>query len=706
MTWMSFVYRPRSAVSRTPWLLAAGPLLAAGALLAMVGGCEPQGFMGHDASLDTIQPDSPFVAPDGSTPCSAPEDCDDGVPCTRDSCNPLGYCSHVIDNEICQDDLFCNGFELCDAIRGCVDGPRQSCDDGMVCTIDRCDEATKSCMRMPRDLDEDGDVDFFCDGTDCDDRDPTVSGMTSEICDDFVDNNCDGMIDEAGCGRPPYDVCDAPLAITESGTYPITLTGAGADYTLGCVGMARQDVVLSLTLTEPHDVRIAADADFFTTVLALRTTCDDVSTETECVSGFPGTVRRRALDAGTYFIIVTGYGTGDVVVTVDLTDPTPPPTNESCTSPIDVSAGGHFEGTFLDVRDDHLVGCGFGGSPDVVYTFTLTDVSDVQIDARSVTGEALSWAVGTTCGSTVGEERCAYGTPASGTLHELAAGTYFLVVEGPTYVEVDFTLDVTIRPGTPPIHGDLCTDPIELTLGTPYTGTLVGSEDDYETSCGYHYRDVIHTFTFTEASDVTIDINGGTSYLNASLRPTCDTGGTQLRCDAGAPLHSRIRGMAPGTYYLVLEAGRGGSYTVLVTATSPPSTPMPVTGNDSCGGAINIPMTGGLFSGSTITSLNDYTATTCGGMATSPDATFRLDLTRRSLVTATTDGSSFDTVLYYFTGSCHAGGGETACDDDSGSGSTSLLSRVLEAGTYFFIVDGFGTGTSGDYVFEVLISDP
>ena len=535
--------------------------------------------------------------------------------------------------------------------------------------------------------------------------------MNPEICDDLVDNYCNGMIDEPSCGRPMFDVCDAPLAITASGTYPVTLVGAAADYTLACIGAARPDVVLSLTLTEPQDVRIAADGDGFTTIMALRSTCTDATTQTDCLTGFPASIRRRALPAGTYFIIVAGFGTGSVNVRVDLSSPTMPPTNETCAAATVIPpTGGHFDGSFVDVRDDVTVGCA-GGAPDLIYTFTLADTSNVQIDARSLTGEALSWAVGTTCGSSVGEVRCAFGTPAGGTLHQLPAGTYFLVVEGPAFTEVDFALDVVIGPPTPRVSGDVCADPIPLTLSVPYRGTLVGSEDDYDTSCGYHYRDIIHTFTFTEPSDVTIDVNGGTSYLNASLRPTCETGATQLRCDAGGPLHTRIRGMAPGTYFLVVEAGRGGAYTATVTATSPPSVPTPVSGNDSCGGAFLIPMTGGLYSGSTVTSLNDYTTSTCGGMAGSPDATFRLDLTARSLVTATTDGSSFDTVLYYFSPSCPpppfpARGGEIACDDDGGTGATSLLSRTLDPGTYFFVVDGFGTGTAGDYIFEVLISPP
>ncbi len=700
MTWVGSVHRPLTATLR------AGLATA----LLLVAGCEPPPMPLRDASLDTMgAPDSYLEIPDGSTPCTGDLDCDDGVICTRDSCTPFGYCTSTLDNEICQDELFCNGFELCDAIRGCVDGPRQSCDDGMVCTIDRCDEPTKSCVRMPRDLDEDGDVDFFCaGGGDCNDRDPTVSGMTSEICEDFIDNNCDGAIDEPTCGRPPFDACDSPLAITESGTYPITLVGATADYTLGCVGMARQDVVLTLTLTEAQDVRISADAEIFTTVLALRSTCDDRTTETECRIGFPAMIRRRALEPGTYFIILTGDGTGEVSVIVELTPPSPPAANESCTAPTVIPpTGGSFEGSFLDGRDDHLVGCAVG-APDVVYTFTLAEESDVQIDARSLTGEAMSWAVGTACGSTVGQVRCAYGTPAGGTLHQLPAGTYFLVVEGPTYVEVDFALDVAIGPPTPPIRGDVCADPIPLTVGTPYTGTLVGAEDDLVTECGYYYRDIVHVFTIDVPSDVTIDVSSGGSYLNGSLRSTCDVGTapSQIRCDAGAPLHSRVRGMAAGTYYIVLEGYRSGSYRALVTATSPPSTPIPVTGNDACGGAVLVPETGGLYSGSTVGMLNDYVTTTCGGMATSPDVAFRLDLTRRALVTATTDGSSLDTVLHLYTESCRADGGETACDDDSGSGTTSLISRVLDPGTYFYIVDGFGSGTAGDYVFELVVSDP
>src|SRR5512137_2915722 len=53
----------------------------------------------------------------------------------------------------------------------------------------------------PTCTDEDGDgYGTGCTkGPDCDDGDPTVFPGADEICDDNVDNNCDGDIDETPC---------------------------------------------------------------------------------------------------------------------------------------------------------------------------------------------------------------------------------------------------------------------------------------------------------------------------------------------------------------------------------------------------------------------------------------------------------------------------------------------------------------------------
>jgi hypothetical protein len=686
-------------------------------LLVLVAGCNspPAGMP------DAGPMDMGFQLPDGSVRCHTSADCDDHVACTTDSCLPgIMVCAHAADDTVCDDHVFCNGRETCDLLMGCQHAAtRQTCDDGDVCTIDRCDEPTKMCVHGPRDLDMDGDQDFNCPpGTDCDDRDPTRSGLMPELCNDSIDNDCDGIVDEGSypdgaigtgdggaplCLLTPHDSCADPLAITTSGSTLLNLGGARSMFTLSCGFAPRPSRVLSLTLTQAQDVRITASSDLSVATVAMRTTCMDASTETACADNFPAVIRRRALPAGTYFVIV--QGSGMTSVDVQLTAPTPAPTNTDCTMPTMVPAtGGHFTGNFVDVHDTTGTSCGSG--PGLVYQVTLAAESDLAITLSSPDGQQMSWAVQTTCGATGSEVRCVSGAPAVARLHQQPAGTYFIVIQGPTYVAVDYSLTVDVLPPTPRVHGDLCSDPITVTLDTPYMGTLAGAEDDYATTCGFNYPDVVHTFTLAAASDLDITVDGGTAYLNAALRQNCTMEFPELRCDSGSPVAAHVRNVAAGTYFLIVEGARAGAYTVTIHATTPPTVPTPVTGNSGCGGAIVIPQTGGYWSGTTATgATNNYDPTMCGSGPTnmSPDVAFRLDLTARSRVIATTDGSSFDTLLYRFTNSCHSGM-ETVCNDDAGGHNTSTLSETLDPGTYFYVVDGFDTTLSGPYQFQAIIT--
>jgi hypothetical protein len=58
-----------------------------------------------------------------------------------------------------------------------------------------CGRATSRCELGALDFDRDGDPPIACGGKDCDDRDPSNSGIGREVC-DGKDNNCNGLIDE------------------------------------------------------------------------------------------------------------------------------------------------------------------------------------------------------------------------------------------------------------------------------------------------------------------------------------------------------------------------------------------------------------------------------------------------------------------------------------------------------------------------------
>ena len=115
------------------------------------------------------------------------------------------------DDSDCDDGLFCTGDELCrpgspsaNAL-GCVAGtpPCTVCNETAdVCTEDGCADA-----------DDDGEADFRCGGTDCDDANPRVFSGATEVCDpEGVDEDCDpstlGGLDADGDGVVSSACCN------------------------------------------------------------------------------------------------------------------------------------------------------------------------------------------------------------------------------------------------------------------------------------------------------------------------------------------------------------------------------------------------------------------------------------------------------------------------------------------------------------------
>jgi hypothetical protein len=92
-----------------------------------------------------------------------PVDCGDGVGCTDDSCDEVSdSCVNTPNDSLCDDGLFCNGSEICDPGLDCLAGTSVNCDDYVDCTVDTCNEGSDECNNVPDDTRCDNGV--FCDG--------------------------------------------------------------------------------------------------------------------------------------------------------------------------------------------------------------------------------------------------------------------------------------------------------------------------------------------------------------------------------------------------------------------------------------------------------------------------------------------------------------------------------------------------------------
>jgi hypothetical protein len=139
---------------------------------------------------------------DGLSDCTfgIPLDCDDGIACTRDDCDPIAGCKPVPQDGACADTSACNGNETCDVALGCRPGTTLTCpSDGIACTRDACSDALGGCAHIPDNSlcgscgqtcsPTQGGCGNFCTPATC-------QGKTYQ-CGDCLDNDGDCLIDAA-----------------------------------------------------------------------------------------------------------------------------------------------------------------------------------------------------------------------------------------------------------------------------------------------------------------------------------------------------------------------------------------------------------------------------------------------------------------------------------------------------------------------------
>lgn len=692
--------------------------LALCVLLGWLSGCDDDGptlvIPPLTPEVDARVPDDAAI-PDGAVLCEGDEDCDDGIDCTRDLCVQGGYCVNPGDASRCNDGVFCNGAEYCNELEGCEATPPPTCDDGDVCTIDRCNEDKKVCDHEPRDFDGDGEADWHCaGGTDCDDFDPSRGMEALEECADGIDNDCDDAFDEDDCGTLEHDSCDDALEVSAGGTFSVGARGARQDYALSCGEEFGRDVAFVLELDEVADVTlrargVRANGDQEIATLAIRSDCDDEASELRCQRGFPSELRIRALPGGRYFLLAHSQNAASIVLDVAFAAPSEPPTNDACSDPIAVGDG-RITSNFVEIDDDEALVCGFTGAADLVYALDIDETADVEIAATSASGERMSFEVRSTCDDPESTLRCISDAPAQGRLRSVEPGRYFIVVEGPASRAVDFSLDVAVLPATEAPAGEGCAQAVDLPLGQAVDGTLAGRQDLVDVrcgceSCGLFMRETVFRIEVDARTDIGLTVEGGEARMYYALRSDCDDGATQRSCSDGLPLFERVRNLEPGEYFVIVESAQSAPFTIK-TERLPPTVPIEVVDNGVCALATSVPASGGVFVGDTTRTNDDYAAG-CGGGARSADAAFRVELPEAATVRAFLS-ADFDAVLYRIE---DFGDGErscstvieSACDDDGGGGTNSLLEEPLPAGTYFYIVDGYGAGNEGSYVLDVAI---
>ncbi|MCC6644266.1 MAG: putative metal-binding motif-containing protein [Polyangiaceae bacterium] len=682
-------------------------------------------YAGVDAAADASL-DAEGGVDAGGPPCSTALDCDDGLACTRDECDPVSRrCARTPDHALCSNGVTCDGVERCDLEVGCRAGPPVTCDDGDPCSLDACDEATQACLHAPRDADGDGDPDAHCvpesaRPADCDDSDPLVSSKRAEVCGNGRDDDCDGEIDEADCAAPAHEDCLDPLIIAGEGSFPVSLVGAKLDLGASCVptGASVRDAVLAITIPDgpPRRVDVRAIVPDGTAEVAIFGVCGQPSSELSCSkSGATGkgaqVAHARAWSVSPGVLPVAIYGDADTTAVVDVrfSDAGAPPTNETCGAAAPLTPGVEHVAPLIGAAADLPTACA-GSGGELVYRLELDAPHDVRVFASTVDGLGSAQLSLRTepCGVAAGELACFTGNPVSAFARGVGPGPVWVSVRATA--PTDVSLLATLEPPTKPPADERCDTAPPLPPSGELLVQLADHTDDH-TACGPGLVDAAYALELTETSDVLGVLRvSQTDYGALSFaRAPCATKDDLLACTyaASSPMRVASYGVPKGSYRYVVELADGAPATLL-SAVRPAVAPTFVPLADTCDAPMLIPPTGGRFLGNTSNAFAQYSAG-CdqGGTGPfgAPEQMFRLELPEKRRVLFDTSGSSFATILDVRKGpSCPGTELQNGCAAGYLS-QRSFVDLTLSAGTYFVQLDGFAL-QSGAYELSVWVLPP
>lgn len=517
--------------------------------------------------------------------CRTGADCDDGNPCTSDQCNG-GLCAWGSIGTCCFRDT--------------------DCDDHDPCTAETCDTSANACSVTPipdcgstcPDFDRDGYGSIYCfpSGGDCDDTNAAVHPGATELCDDGIDDDCDGQTDlvDETCASHNTTCAGATMLAAPGTTHGsvVSMTTTG-----GPTGTCGASAFFTFAVTETSDVDLTirlGDLPAGPTCpgcppsnemhqiwhdVIVETACGDATTAVAELGGGGGcyiwdpsggffggqrerTLTMRRLAAGTYTVEVQARdwpGFSTIAIPFDLTLHATPSEGAMCSGEALV-AGGVVNGTTEGGTDAFGLACDGSpfAAPEVLHGFDVPTRSRVRLlatPAVPASGNApgVQLALRTACDPDTAPSACVdttgYACHATASLEQiLEPGHYFAEIQGrdaPTPYALSLELEEV---------GAACTGATPIRASGSFMGDTTGRPDHFrwnDVCGGGEAGEVVFSLEVAVSSRVVLDLIS--SAASPVLRVVSGCGATLVAGREGSTHVDRT--FDPGTYEVVVDGG-------------------------------------------------------------------------------------------------------------------------------------------------------
>lgn len=387
--------------------------------------------------------------------------------------------------------------------------------------------------------------------------------------------------------KPTNETCGTAEPAPIGAPFPVAIIDAAKDLSSGCA-LPTGELVYAFTLAEPHDVDIFAsstDGDGFP-VLSLRNeSCALPGDEITCHYAQTAHVVAKSLQAGTYYLAAAATAPTSMLVTIELSPPTPPPEDDLCDGAPVLAENETIAVTLEDHQDNVQLGC-LPGAVDAVYTLPLDQPSDVLLVQRiSLADIGAVSLVKPDCAVPADLLACGTGAPSPvrGRAQNVPPGDYRVVAESTQGSPVELT--AFVRPAIPPTlvpFSDSCADVLEIpSTGGFFQGTTANATADFDAGCDqagqpeYGAPEQLLKLTLPASKRVVLDMMGSSYSTLLDVRKGPDCPGTEvlLACAAGYYVQRSFLDLTldAGTYFIQIDgyAGQSGPWFLDVRVVDP-----------------------------------------------------------------------------------------------------------------------------------------
>jgi hypothetical protein len=502
--------------------------------------------------------------------------------------------------------------------------------------------------------------------------------------------------------------CDAPIPLT-SGVVSGSTTRGEHENAGSCGPSDSRELVYELDVSRRQRVTLEVEARFDSVLYLRKDECADANAEVDCNDDGPDRTHsriERVVEPGKYFVFVDGYGqeSGTFKLTVTTSDVLA--LTDLCQKAPALAVGVAQSATTAGLADNAQATCGGGAEgSDAAWRADIASRSRVRIVEHSDEMAPVVH-VRRACADEQSELSCGEGGGGAGDAAVTGLfepGTYTVFADAR---ERDSTGHYSILLETAPptgsgAPGDGCGDAPPLVVGSgTNAGTVNGdtfaARDDVAGTCGgAGAPDLVYRLDVQRRSRLVASLDGEEASHVLIVWRRCADRGSELACG-----RSVDQVLTPGTYYVGVDGAAPDAFGRFTLAYALRD----LTGQGGACGTAPLLSEGRLVNATTAGATDKF-VTSCGSAdtaASGPDRVFKLVVASRATVRITIVAPGFDAAVALRKGCSDGVGGdiELACESDADSARRTSIERLLEAGTYWVVVDGQSPNDQGPFTVE------